>query len=101
MFLKCIYLEKINREKIDTNKVTNISRMFQKYTNLKEINFSQSFVTKNGSNNSLMFISCQSLKNLNLIKVDTQNVESIKITKIRLSSFKTDKVKDIINMFKG
>ena len=80
MFNECFALETITGlDKFDTQKVTNMDGMFYKCTNLKQINIK--FNTINVESMNYMFSQCDNIKELNL------------------SSFKSNKLKEIKSMF--
>ena len=80
MFNECFALESIKGlDKFDTQKVTNMDGMFYKCTNLKQINIK--FNTINVESMNYMFSQCDNIKELNL------------------SSFKSNKLKEIKGMF--
>ena len=106
MFYKCFELREIIFGDFNTKNVINMERMFAKCKQLKKIDFPKSFVTENVTNMDLMFFGCETLEEIN-ISFDTSKVtnmhglfqECYLLKNLDLSSFKTDKVIDMSQMF--
>ena len=61
----------------DTEKVTNMGRMFSECSNLKDLEFGKIFDTSNVTNMSFMFYDCEQIKNLDIRNFDVKNVNNI------------------------
>ncbi|MBO5602299.1 MAG: BspA family leucine-rich repeat surface protein [Prevotella sp.] len=93
-------------ENFNTNKATNMRRLFYHCSSLTNIDLS-SFNTENVKDMGYMFSSCSSLKNLDLSSFNTSNVETMEgmfknchsLETINLSSFTGEKVMSIDGMF--
>ena len=109
MFCGCRKLKTLNISNFDTNKVTNMSTMFNACMNLTELNISN-FDTGNVTDMSLMFSFCSNLATLNLSNFDTRNVTNMEsmfhecdnLATIYVSNkFVTTACQSSENMFKG
>ena len=109
MFQECHELEYINLSSFDTSNVTNMKCMFNKCYKLKEINGIKNFNTNKVTDMEGMFQYCNELEYLDLSSFDTSNVinmknlfnKSKKLKDIKgINKFKTNKVTNLIGMFK-
>ena len=90
----------------NTEKVTNMGRMFTNTPVLVGLNLSK-FNTKNVTNMAHMFESAKSIQSLDLSSFDTSNVTDMNamfssmysIVSLDISNFNTQKVTDMNNMF--
>ena len=90
----------------NTEKVTNMGRMFTNTPVLVGLNLSK-FNTKNVTNMAHMFESAKSIQSLDLSSFDTSNVTDMNamfssmysIASLDISNFNTQKVTDMNNMF--
>ena len=93
-------------ENLVTDKVTDMSDMFEGCKGLTSINLS-SFNTEKVTNMSAMFSVCESLTSINLSSFNTANVTNMEfmfqwcdeLTDLDLSHFNTEKVTDMSWMF--
>ena len=105
MFSECDNLTTLDLHKFKTENATDMSYMFYKCINIKNIKLFNN--TKNVNNMCYMFYHCNNLSNINLSSFDTNKVkdmhsmfESCKnLTSLDLSSFNTENVSNINNMF--
>ena len=106
MFRRCFHLKEIIFGDFNTENVTNMKHMFAKCRLLEKIEFPKSFVTKNVTNMALMFLGCETLKEIKVL-FDTSKVTNMRglfqncflLQKLDLSTFRTDKVNDMSQMF--
>ena len=95
-------------ENLNTSAVTDMSSMFSRCSDLKELNLS-SFNTSAVTDMSSMFYGCSGLKALNLSSFNTSDVTNMShmffgcsgLTELNLSSFNTSKVTNMHSMFSG
>lgn len=100
-------VQKLDLSSFNTSNVANIYSMFEATSRLKEINFGDNFNTEKVTNMGRMFTNTPVLVGLNLSKFNTKNVtnmahmfESAKsIQSLDLSSFDTSNVTDMNAMF--
>ena len=93
-------------DNFNTEKVTNMGRMFTNTPVLVGLNLSK-FNTKNVTNMAHMFESAKSIQSLDLSSFDTSNVTDMNamfssmysIVSLDISNFNTQKVTDMNNMF--
>ena len=71
-------ITKLNLSNFDTAQVTNMSNMFYFCPSLKNITFSNKFITSNVIDMSNMFGICRDLENITLFNLDTKNVISMR-----------------------
>ena len=76
MFQKCTSLKEVNLSNINTNSVTNMSYMFQNCTNLESIGDISNWDVSNVSNISYMFNNCEILEYIG--NISNWNVSNIK-----------------------
>ena len=107
MFEATSRLKEINfGDNFNTEKVTNMGRMFTNTPVLVGLNLSK-FNTKNVTNIAHMFESAKSIQSLDLSSFDTSNVTDMNamfssmynIGSLDISNFNTQKVTDMNNMF--
>ena len=107
-FSNCHNLIEIDMSGCDTSQTSSINYMFKNCTGLKKIKGLNKLVTKN--NHSLMFdlfAYCSNLTGLDLKDWDTSYVGYIQemslgykqLSKINISNFKLDKIKDMSDIF--
>ena len=102
------YLISIDFSNLNTNNVTDMSKMFYYCRGLTNLNLT-SLDTSNVTDMSYMFSSCSDLTNLDLTHLDTQNVTSMGsmfsncsgLTSLDLSHLNTSNVTDMSYMFNG
>ena len=95
-------------ENLNTEKVTDMSEMFNGCSGLKSLDLSN-FDTSNVEDMTSMFTGCNKLTSLNLSNFNTANVTDMSnmfadcqgLTSLDLSSFNTAKVEDMSSMFNG
>ena len=95
-------------EYLNTEKVTNMSRMFYNCSKLTSFDVSK-FNTVNVTNMSRMFYNCQTLPSLDVTKFNTSNVTNmnsmfyncLKLTSLDVTNFNTANVSDMGGMFLG
>ena len=95
-------------EYLNTENVTNMSKMFRNCRNLKTLDLS-SFDTKNVTDMSDMFNRCEALTTLDLSSFNTKNVTDMRamfedcstLKTLDLSSFNTKRVEYMNAMFEG
>ena len=106
-FFECINLKTIEGlEKIDTQKVKNMSNMFAECKQLHSLNL-KTFNTKNVTDMSHMFEKCEQLKSLDLNNWDTSNVTAmtymfsncVNLENLNISNFNTQNVLSMGYMF--
>ena len=93
-------------EYLNTEKVTNMSRMFYNCSKLTSFDVSK-FNTVNVTNMSRMFYNCQTLPSLDVTKFNTSNVTTmnsmfyncLKLTSLDVTNFNTANVSDMGGMF--
>ena len=93
-------------EYLNTEKVTNMSRMFYNCSKLTSFDVSK-FNTVNVTNMSRMFYKCQTLPSLDVTKFNTSNVSDmngmfyncLKLTSLDVTNFNTANVTDMNSMF--
>ena len=99
MFGKCKSLKKLDLRNFNSNKVKDMSYMFDECCNLEEILINQkTFTTKSVTNMGHMFNKCSNLKDISLSHFDIQNVnllcfmfdECDNLTNLNLSNFKNN-----------
>ena len=61
----------------DTEKITNMGRMFSECSNLKDLEFGKIFDTSNVTNMSFMFSYCEQIKNLDISNFNVKKVNNI------------------------
>ena len=91
---------------VDTSKITNMGKMFNKCSNLTSLDVSN-FDTSKVTSMRLIFSNCQNLPSLNLSTFNTGNVTDMtgmfqncyKLTSLDLSGFDTSNVTTMQNMF--
>ena len=107
MFLNCKNLKSINFSDFDSAKLTDMSQIFKGCINLQEINLS--FLNSmNIQNMSEMFSQC-GIKYLafpDLLSINLQNIRGMfsncpNLKSVDFSSFNTEKVTDMSNLFEG
>ena len=74
MFQYCSSLTELDLKNFNTTKVTNMSLMFDNCSSLKELKFRKNFNTSNVTDMSNMFSRCSSLKILDIKNFNTTNV---------------------------
>jgi len=74
MFQYCSSLTELDLKNFNTTKVTNMSLMFDNCSSLKELKFRKNFNTSNVTDMSNMFSKCSSLKILDIKNFNTTNV---------------------------
>lgn len=92
---------------LDTSEVTTMQKAFQSNTEIKNIIGLNKLNTSNVTDMSYMFNRCSNLDELDLSSFDTSNVNTMRemfsschsITQLDLSSFNTEKVTSMQNMF--
>ena len=78
LFGNCLKLKKIDLSKFNTSKVNDMSYMFNKYNQLKELIINpKTFISKETKNMARMFDECTSLKKINLSSFNTEKVVNI------------------------
>ena len=95
-------------EYLNTEKVTNMSGMFQRCLSLTSLDVTH-FNTANVTNMSYMFASCLKLTSLGVTKFNTEKVANMsnmfyscsKLTSLDVAKFNTEKVTDMRYMFSG
>ncbi len=87
IFKRCSELKELNINNIKTNNVTDMSGMFSGCSLLKDLNL-KNFNTNNVKNMSWMFSGCTSLKELNLKNFNTNNVNNMSNMFYHCSSLK-------------
>ncbi len=95
-------------KKCDTSDITDMSRIFEHFSSLKELNLSD-FDTSSVTNMSFMFTECSSLETLDLGIFDTRNVTDMtcmfkgcsSLETLDLGIFDTSNVTDMNCMFSG
>ena len=107
-FAGCSTLETISGlEYLNTEKVTDMSSMFDGCQKLSSLDLSK-FNTEKVTNMSGMFYGCQKLSSLDLSKFNTEKVTDMrdmfagcqKLSSLDLSKFNTEKVTNMSGMFK-
>ena len=101
------YVQKLDLSSFNTSNVINMYSMFEATSRLKEIKFGDNYNTEKVTNMGRMFTNTPVLVGLNLSKFNTKNVtnmahmfESAKsIQSLDLSSFDTSNVTDMSAMF--
>ena len=101
------YVQKLDLSSFNTSNVINMYSMFEATSRLKEIKFGDNYNTEKVTNMGRMFTNTPVLAGLNLSKFNTKNVtnmahmfESAKsIQSLDLSSFDTSNVTDMSAMF--
>ena len=101
------YVQKLDLSSFNTSNVINMYSMFEATSRLKEIKFGDNYNTEKVTNMGRMFTNTPVLAGLNLSKFNTKNVinmahmfESAKsIQSLDLSSFDTSNVTDMSTMF--
>ena len=101
------YVQKLDLSSFNTSNVINMYSMFEATSRLKEIKFGDNYNTEKVTNMGRMFTNTPVLAGLNLSKFNTKNVtnmahmfESAKsIQSLDLSSFDTSNVTDMNAMF--
>ena len=101
------YVQKLDLSSFNTSNVINMYSMFEATSRLKEIKFGDNYNTEKVTNMGRMFTNTPVLAGLNLSKFNTKNVtnmahmfESAKsIQSLDLSSFDTSNVTDMSVMF--
>ena len=107
LFCCCHNLISLDLSTLDTHNVVDMSCMFSGCDSLTSINLSN-FKTENVVSMFSMFYCCWKLQEIHgLENFDTANVETMyqmfsqcPVTKLDLSSFKADKVNNMIDMFR-
>ena len=108
-FAGCSTLETISGlEYLNTEKVTDMSSMFDGCQKLSSLDLSK-FNTEKVTNMSGMFYGCQKLSSLDLSKFNTEKVTDMrdmfagcqKLSSLDLSKFNTEKVTNMSRMFYG
>ena len=108
-FAGCSTLETISGlEYLNTEKVTDMSSMFDGCQKLSSLDLSK-FNTEKVTNMSGMFYGCQKLSSLDLSKFNTEKVTDMrdmfagcqKLSSLDLSKFNTEKVTNMSGMFNG
>ena len=106
-FAGCSTLETISGlEYLNTEKVTDMSSMFDGCQKLSSLDLSK-FNTEKVTNMSGMFYGCQKLSSLDLSKFNTEKVTDMRdmfwgcsaLTSLDLSNFNTEKVESMMGMF--
>ena len=99
-------LEKIDLDKFDTSRVTDMSYVFSKCSSLESLDL-RGLNTSNVTNMEGLFYECGSLKSLDLRGLDTSGVTSMvdmfggcsSLGSLDISGFDTSRVKDMEGMF--
>ena len=108
-FKDCIYLTRIEGIwNLNTENVTDMSRMFQNCYDLTSLDVSN-FNTSKVTDMCCMFVGCHKLTSLNVSKFNTTEVTDMRdmfedcyaLTSLDLTNFDTGKVKDMLFMFYG
>ena len=107
LFYECNYLKEVNFPSLINNQITNMSRMLEKCSLLEKITFSPLFTTKKVLDMSYMFSKCENLKDLNFESFNTISVKNMSnmfngcklLEKLDLSNFETENVEDMSYMF--
>ena len=107
MFAECKELEYLDLSNFNTSNVNDMSGMFNKCRELKEIKGINNFNTSKVTTMRAMFGDCNELKNLNLSNFNTSNVknmfrmfgECFELEYLDLSNFNTSNVTDMSYMF--
>ena len=108
-FKDCIYLTRIEGIwNLNTENVTDMSRMFQGCYGLTSLDVSK-FNTSKVTDMCCMFVGCHKLTSLNVSKFNTTEVTDMSdmfedcyaLTSLDLTNFDTGKVKDMLFMFYG
>ena len=108
MFSKCSELEYLDLTNCDTSNVTDMGFMFEECKKLKNIKGLNNFITNKVINLSAMFQECYVLEHLDLSNFNTSNVNDMsymfnqcrKLKSIKgIKNFITDKVTNMDNMF--
>ena len=73
MFYRCKSLNELNLDNFNTNKVTNMNKMFSECSSLIKLNL-KNFKTNNVTDMNYMFSFCFSLTELNLENFNINNV---------------------------
>ncbi len=77
MFQKCTSLKEVNLTNINTNNVTNMSYLFQNCSNLENIGDISGWDVSNVSNMSYLFYNCENLENIgNIFNWKVSNVKN-------------------------
>ena len=88
MFQYCSSLTELDLKNFNTTKVTNMSLMFDNCSSLKELKFRKNFNTSNVTDMSNMFFGCSKLTELNLQNFNTSNVTDMDYMFCMCSSLK-------------
>ncbi|MBR5420885.1 MAG: BspA family leucine-rich repeat surface protein [Lachnospiraceae bacterium] len=107
MFSSCKKLVKVDLSRFDTGNVTDMSDMFDYDEQLREVLFSDRFITSKVTDMRGMFRQCFRLQVLDVSSFDTSNVTSMDsmfescdaLRTIDVSGFDTSKVTDMGDMF--
>lgn len=107
MFSSCTSLETLDLSSFNTEKVTNMSKMFVGSTNLRTINLPKGFIGSSVTDLRSMFKDCTSLTELDLSGSNSENVKEMNemfygckaLSKLDLTDFKTGQVTTMENMF--
>ena len=111
-FFKDDYIKDKNITKFEileiSKNIENLSCFFKNFTNLKEINFPETFNTSDVTNMENMFLNCKNLTNINLSYFNTSNVTTMEkmfancenLQEIKFpETFNTGNVNKVNNMF--
>ena len=111
MFFNCSSLpeNQLHLDKFNTQKVTNMSHMFELCSNFNYLNFPNSFSTSNVENMEYMFSNCEQLKSINVRYFDTNKVINMnsmfknckKLNPITITNFKTNSLVNMGSMFQS
>lgn len=106
MFYGCKALKRLDLSSFNTSNVTDMTSMFYGCEALTSLNVNN-FNTSNVTDMTSMFDDCRSLSKLNLSSFNTANVTSMGymfyssgLKSLDLSNFKTNKVRNMICMFR-
>lgn len=107
MFSSCTSLETLDLSSFNTEKVTNMSKMFVGSTNLRTINLPKGFIGSSVTDLNATFKGCERLTELDLSGSNSENVKEMNemfygcraLSKLDLTDFKTGQVTTMENMF--
>ena len=107
MFQGCSTLDNLDLSSFNTSHISNMETIFADCTSLNKIIFGNEWNTDNVTSMGMMFISCESLKALDLSRFNTEKVTNMfsmfascySLTSLDVSGFNTSNVTDMNRMF--